>query len=271
MISYRREDTGLIAGRICDRLRASFGADKVYMDIDSNPIGVDYRKHIDKSLGGCNILLAVIGPRWLEKDAASRRRIDQPNDLVRLELVSALKRDIPLVPLLIDDTKMPAKEEIPEELESLIYREAFRIDSGRDFHHHLDILCDQIAKHYASAESKAETSDELEQKKPPPLTATVPPHEQSTQALSEDTHAQSPPLPKPSPRSAGAAKRIIIAGYICAAISLFFLPPIFGIAGVVLGIIALKGGNTRHGTAIIILSFVVGLLGAILGATLALK
>src|ERR1700726_304484 len=122
------------------------------MDIDSNPIGVDYRRHIDKSLRGCNILLPVIGPRWLGATSSGGRRIDEPNDLVRLELLSALKRDIPVVPLLIDDTKMPESGELPAELESLSFRQAFRVDSGVDFHHHLDRLGDAIAAAAQAAE-----------------------------------------------------------------------------------------------------------------------
>src|SRR5664279_4342296 len=145
IISYRRDDTGAITGRICDRLRGRFGAEKVYMDIDSNPIGVDYRAHIDESLKRCDILLAVIGRHWLGTGDFGDRRIDEPTDLVRLEVTSALTRGIRVVPLLVDDTEMPSAEELPEDLRGLKFRQAFRVDSGVDFHHHLDRLCDAIA------------------------------------------------------------------------------------------------------------------------------
>jgi Domain of unknown function (DUF4190)/TIR domain len=144
IISYRRDDTGAITGRICDRLRARFGAERVYMDIDSNPIGVDYRAHIDDSLKRCDMLLAVIGRQWLGPGAAGSRRIDDPSDLVRLEVASALTRGIRVVPILIDETEMPSAEELPEELRGLKFRQAFRVDSGVDFHHHLDRLCAAI-------------------------------------------------------------------------------------------------------------------------------
>lgn len=144
LISYRRDDTGAITGRICDRLRARFGDERVYMDIDSNPIGVDYRAHIDESLGRCEMLLAVIGSDWLGAGAVGTRRIDDPSDLVRLEVSRALARGIRVVPLLIDDTEIPSVEELPEELKGLKFRQAFRVDSGVDFHHHLDRLCAAI-------------------------------------------------------------------------------------------------------------------------------
>jgi len=108
IISYRRDDSGAITGRICDRLRARFGAEKVYMDIDSNPIGVDYRSHIDDSLQRCDMLLAVIGPHWLGGGEVGARRIDDPGDLVRLEVTRALARGVRVVPLLIDETEMPS-------------------------------------------------------------------------------------------------------------------------------------------------------------------
>lgn len=144
IISYRRDDTGAITGRICDRLRARFGAESVYMDIDSNPLGVDYRSHIDESLKRSDILLAVIGRQWLGPGAVGARRIDDPGDLVRLEVTTALARGIRVVPILIDETEMPSSEELPDDLRGLKFRQAFRVDSGIDFHHHLDRLCSAI-------------------------------------------------------------------------------------------------------------------------------
>jgi hypothetical protein len=114
------------------------------MDIDSNPIGVDYRSHIDDSLQRCDMLLAVIGRQWLGTGPVGARRIDDPSDLVRLEVTRALARGIRVVPLLIDETEMPSLEELPEDLKGLKFRQAFRVDSGVDFHHHLDRLCAAI-------------------------------------------------------------------------------------------------------------------------------
>lgn len=167
IISYRRDDTGAITGRICDRLRGRFGAESVYMDIDSNPIGVDYRSHIDDSLQRCDMLLAVIGRQWLGTGDVGSRRIDDPSDLVRLEVTRALARGIRVVPILIDETEMPPVEELPEDLKSLKFRQAFRVDSGVDFHHHLDRLCAAIEAASPSAARATDSAASLPPKPPP--------------------------------------------------------------------------------------------------------
>ncbi|SRR6266487_3671412 len=114
------------------------------MDIDSIPIGVDFRSHIAESLGQCHILLAVIGPEWLRITPGGTRRIDDPNDFVRLEVAQALIRNIRVVPVLVENADMPAHNQLPEDLKSLAFRNALRVDSGIDFHHHIDRLCDAI-------------------------------------------------------------------------------------------------------------------------------
>jgi hypothetical protein len=95
-LSYRRQDTAGIAGRIYDRLRARFGSDAVFMDIDTIPFGVDFREHIDAAVGQCDVALAVIGPRWSGQNKTSRR-IDDAKDFVRIEIESALQRGIPVI------------------------------------------------------------------------------------------------------------------------------------------------------------------------------
>lgn len=209
IISYRREDTGAITGRICDRLRARFGAEKVYMDIDSNPIGVDYRAHIDESLKRCDILLAVIGRHWLGTGDFGDRRIDEPTDLVRLEVTTALTRGIRVVPLLVDDTEMPSAEELPEDLRGLKFRQAFRVDSGVDFHHHLDRLCDAIAA--AAPRPVAATAS------PPPLPKPSPARRVEGEAPRD--FSSKPPEPAGLPRPASEKARLsklALAAIICA-------------------------------------------------------
>ena len=143
-ISYRREDSAPITGRIYDRLQAVFGRDQVFLDFDSIPFGVDFRTHISETLSGCQTLLAVIGPNWLGVSADGSRRIDDPTDFVRLEVAQALSRDIRVIPLLIDRTEMPSSTILPDELKSLTFRNALRVDSGSDFHHHIDRLCGSL-------------------------------------------------------------------------------------------------------------------------------
>ena len=89
-ISYRRQDSAAMTGRIYDRLRLHFGDDAVFMDIDNIPFGVNFRKHIDSAVSNCDVVLAVIGTKWAgETDA--RRRLDNPRDFIRIELESALR------------------------------------------------------------------------------------------------------------------------------------------------------------------------------------
>jgi hypothetical protein len=139
-ISYRREDTAPITGRIYDRLQALFGRDRVFMDLDSIPFGVDFRTHISEALNRCDTLLVVIGPHWLGVSADGSRRIDDATDFVRFEVAQALSRDIRVIPLLIDRTEMPSSTVLPDDLKSLAFRNALRVDSGADFHHHINRL-----------------------------------------------------------------------------------------------------------------------------------
>ena len=146
-ISYRRQDSAGVAGRIYDRLCAHFGKGAVFMDIDNIPFGVDFREHIDAAVGQCDVVLAVIGPRWVGK-AFIRRRIDEPKDFVRVELESALRRNLPVIPILIDNAGMPGEADLPPSLTRLSFRTAIEVDHGRDFHLHIDRLIRGIDFHF---------------------------------------------------------------------------------------------------------------------------
>ena len=154
-ISYRREDSGPITGRICDRLQTAFGRDKVFMDIDSIPIGVDFRAHISHTLERCEALLVVIGGRWLGPKADGSNRIEEETDFVRLEVATALGRDILVIPLLVDQTHMPSAKLLPDDLKGIAFRNAMRIDSGIDFNHHMDRLCRSLQERRPTAPAKA--------------------------------------------------------------------------------------------------------------------
>ena len=134
-LSYRRDDSVAIAGRLYDRLQSSFGKQQVFMDFDSIPAGVDFRQHITQTIEDADVVLALIGSRWLGVQSDSRR-IDDPSDFVRLEISSALQRGIPVVPVLLSGTEMPKPEELPLDLRELAFRNALPLDSGRDFHTH---------------------------------------------------------------------------------------------------------------------------------------
>jgi hypothetical protein len=94
-ISYRREDASGMAGRLYDRLAARFGEDQVFMDVDRIGLGVDFAEVISQAVSTCDVLIAVIGQRWLTAiDEDNKRRLDDPDDFVRLEIEAALARDI---------------------------------------------------------------------------------------------------------------------------------------------------------------------------------
>src|ERR1700756_1946345 len=106
-ISYRREDSLPIAGRLYDRLQAKFGKQNVFMDFDSIPPGTDFRQQIKQTIEHSSVVIAIIGPNWLGARAHNSRRIDDPTDFVGLEIGYALEGGIPIIPLLLNNTKMP--------------------------------------------------------------------------------------------------------------------------------------------------------------------
>jgi hypothetical protein len=131
-INYRRTDAEGEAGRLFDELTLQFSPERVFMDVTAIEPGRDFRKAIDESVATCSILLAVIGHGWLEaKDDAGRRRLDDPNDFVRIELASALRRDIPVVPVLVHGAKMPHAAQLPDDLKDLAYRNALELTHVR--------------------------------------------------------------------------------------------------------------------------------------------
>src|SRR5206468_10855790 len=117
-ISYRREDSTPVAGRLHDRLRAEFGDENVFMDFDSIPYGVDFREHIKSTLERADVVVAVVGPGWLGGQTDASRRIDDPSDFVRLEIAGALRRGIPVIPILVDNTPMPKANALPSDMQS---------------------------------------------------------------------------------------------------------------------------------------------------------
>ncbi|HEX8068402.1 MAG TPA: toll/interleukin-1 receptor domain-containing protein [Pyrinomonadaceae bacterium] len=154
-LSYRREDSAAVAGRIHDRLRTHFGHESVFMDIDTIPLGADFRKYLNDAVSRCDVLLALIGEQWAGPRQADRRRLDDPTDFVRIELEAALARDIPVIPVLIGRTVMPRSDELPEALAPLVYRNAIQLDVGRDFHTHMDRLIHALEQLMATQRAPA--------------------------------------------------------------------------------------------------------------------
>lgn len=131
-ISYRRDDTEGEAGRLYDDLVRSFHQDSVFMDVSGIDPGVDFRKAIDDNVASCGVLLAVIGPAWGSiRNSNGGRRLDDPNDFVRLEIASALARSIAVIPVLVHEAKMPRPEELPDNLKDLAFRNSVEITHTR--------------------------------------------------------------------------------------------------------------------------------------------
>ena len=144
-ISYRRDDAAGYAGRLHEALEDRLGRGRVFRDVDTLEPGRDFIDAIEHRLRECRIFLALIGREWLDsRDAAGRRRLDQPNDLVRLEIMSALaRRDVLVVPVLIEGAAMPVPDEVPEDIRALTRRQAVHLrDDAWD--HDVDRLTEVI-------------------------------------------------------------------------------------------------------------------------------
>ncbi|HKY26640.1 MAG TPA: toll/interleukin-1 receptor domain-containing protein [Pyrinomonadaceae bacterium] len=140
-LSYRRSDSAYVAANLSDKLQQRFGRDSVFFDVDTIPLGVDFREYIGNAVGQCDVLLAIIGDQWVRSvDAQGNRRIDNPSDFVRVEIESALKRNIPVIPVLVGETEMPSAEDLPEAIQSIVYRNATELRAGRDLRQHVDLL-----------------------------------------------------------------------------------------------------------------------------------
>ena len=130
-INYRREDTAGHAGRLFDRLSGRFPG-RVFMDIDTIEPGIDFVEIIEEAVGCCEVLIVMIGRDWLTlADATGRRRLDNPSDFVRLEIGTALARDIRIIPVLVEGAIMPRPEDLPPELALLTRRNAIELSDAR--------------------------------------------------------------------------------------------------------------------------------------------
>jgi hypothetical protein len=132
-ISYRRDDSAGYAGRLFDRLSARFGEANVFMDVDSIEPGQDFIASIQRSVTGCDALVAVIGPDWLTiARPDGRRRLDDPADMVRVEVESALSaRGIEVFPALVEGASMPRAADLPAPMRPLTRRQAVEISDSR--------------------------------------------------------------------------------------------------------------------------------------------
>ncbi len=153
-INYRREDTGGYARSLFDRINARFPK-QVFMDVGGSiEFGLDFAEEIRKAVSSCDALIVLIGRHWLNvRDASGRRRLDDPGDFVALEIATALKRNVRVVPALVGGTSMPSEEDLPPDLKPLTRRQAVLL-SDQDWDHTVQRLIKTL-EGALSAQAKA--------------------------------------------------------------------------------------------------------------------
>jgi tetratricopeptide (TPR) repeat protein len=155
-ISYRRDDAAYVTGHINDLLRTEFGDASVFTDVDNIALGVDFRAVLDQTVSQCQVLLAVIGTAWLTvRGQDGQLRLEDPADFVRIEIESALKRNIPVIPLLVSGATMPAADDLPDSLKELAFRNGTQIRPGPDFRVDMARLAKNLQRHFDSIRTEA--------------------------------------------------------------------------------------------------------------------
>jgi hypothetical protein len=155
-LSYRRDDTRHMAGRLSDRLEDRFPNAAVFMDVETIEPGADFVASIRSAVGSCDVLIALIGQSWLDaRDRNGRRRIEKSDDFVVLEIASALERNVQVIPVLVDGSEMPHPEELPEALVPLAVRHAVRLDH-ETFRTDIQRILSAVERTLRNAASRAE-------------------------------------------------------------------------------------------------------------------
>lgn len=144
-VSYRRDDSAYAAVAIFKRLAERLGPESVILDVDTIPPGTDWRRYLTEAVAGCDVLLALIGDHWLEvtyQDGPKKgqSRLYDPEDFVRFEIETALRRGITVIPVLVGQASIPRQGDLPASLADLVAREAAEVRAGRDLDHQLDRL-----------------------------------------------------------------------------------------------------------------------------------
>ncbi|MCB1801676.1 MAG: TIR domain-containing protein [Gammaproteobacteria bacterium] len=130
-LSYRRDDAAGYAGRLFADLSERFGRESVFMDIENLEPGMDFVAGIDRAIEASGAVIALIGPNWVNAQDGQGRRLDDPNDFIRLEINSALTRGVRVIPVLVHDAPMPREQELPEPLRPMCRLQAFEISDKR--------------------------------------------------------------------------------------------------------------------------------------------
>src|SRR5215210_2201470 len=127
-ISYRRRDASAIARWLGETIEQNFGKASVFIDTDAIEIGDEWPERIDNALKKASVLIVIIGPEWLRShDEFSRRRLDNPKDWVRKEIMYALENKLKIIPLLVSNAELPGAEGLPKPMRSLLNHQALEL------------------------------------------------------------------------------------------------------------------------------------------------
>jgi formylglycine-generating enzyme required for sulfatase activity len=155
-ISYRRDDSAESSGRIDDRLVAKYGRVNVFKDVDNIPLGVDFRQVLTTEVAKCDVMLVIIGRQWVTmSDERSQRRLDNASDFVRIEVEAALARNIPVIPVLVQNAPMPQERGLPASLVPLAYRNGIAVRGDPYFHGDMDLLIRRLDALFAPAPAQS--------------------------------------------------------------------------------------------------------------------
>ena len=192
-ISYRRNDAWAEARALSTDLTLAFGEDSVFMDVDSIALGRDFRVVLSELLASCQVMIVLIGPKWLDaRGKDGKRRLDSTDDWVRAEVAAALGRDIPVVPVLVDGAVIPTADQLPADISKLAYRNAFELTQQR-WKSDVGALVDRLGLPRPGQPRQAATAP-----------AATPPGRPSPPAAARAP--QPAPVPAPAPRAAPAAE-----------------------------------------------------------------
>ena len=159
-ISYRRSDSAAVSGRIYDRLCVAFGEKAVFKDVDVIPAGANYPTLLNEAIARCDVLLAIIGSHWITTvESNGQRRLDNPDDFVRIEIEAALKREsVLIIPVLVDDAAMPSTSDLPDILRPLYYRNAAIVRNDPDFNRDIARLITTIRDHFPPGDEELQVA-----------------------------------------------------------------------------------------------------------------
>lgn len=147
-ISYRRADSADIVGRLYEHLSTYYGEKAIFKDVEAIDTGDDFRQILQHSLAECQVFLCVMGKHWVGPiDATGQRLIDRTSDYVRIEVESALSRDVLVIPLLVHGVAMPSEDQLPNTVRDLVFRQGQPLRSDPDFKSDLQKLHTRINKH----------------------------------------------------------------------------------------------------------------------------